>query len=54
MAKYHFRNFLIENFPAIGRNLLGCETADHPSDEMIAAYARQYFQILELAKTGTE
>lgn len=54
VAKYHFRNYLMENFPAIGRNVLACETVDHPSDEEVAAYASQYFQIEELSKaTGS-
>ena len=54
VAKYHFRTYLTENFPAIGRNVLSCETVDHPTDEQIAAYALKYFQIMQLAKTGSE
>lgn len=43
VAKYHFRNFLNEHHPAIGRSVVGCEAADHPTDSEIAAYATKYF-----------
>jgi stalled ribosome rescue protein Dom34 len=44
-AKQHFQNYLVENQPALGKKIVGCETVDHPTDAQIAALARKFFNV---------
>lgn len=44
VAKHHFYNFLMEQMPALGKSVIGCETVDHPTDAQIAEMARKLFQ----------
>ncbi len=43
VAKHHFMNYLHENCPALSKNIVGCETVDHPSDAQIATMAKRFF-----------
>lgn len=47
IAKHHFRTYLNEHRPSLGRSVVGCETVDHPSDGEIAALARRFFKMGE-------
>jgi stalled ribosome rescue protein Dom34 len=47
MAKHHFQNYLREHAPLVARNVIGCETVDHPTDPQIAEVARRCFRIAE-------
>ena len=45
VAKYHFRSYLGEHTPVLAKKLVGCETVDHPTDNQIAAYAKNFFDL---------
>jgi stalled ribosome rescue protein Dom34 len=49
VAKHHFRNYLIEHHPEFAKNIVGCETVDHPTDAQIISEARKYFSTERLA-----
>jgi stalled ribosome rescue protein Dom34 len=44
VAKTHLYNRLKENFPRVAKQIVGCESSDHPTDHQIAEYAMKYFQ----------
>jgi hypothetical protein len=41
-AKLHFRDYLLAH-PTSKLRIAGVETVDHPTDNQVAAYVRQYF-----------
>lgn len=43
VAKHHFQTYLMEQFPAVAKRVVGCETVDHPTDPQIAALAKRFF-----------
>ncbi len=45
VAKYHFQTHLIEQYPALAKKVVGCETVDHPTDPQIAEFAQKFFKI---------
>ena len=49
MAKHHFQSHLVEQCPAVARKIVGCETADHPTDQQITAFAAKFFKYTESA-----
>jgi stalled ribosome rescue protein Dom34 len=50
LAKTHFRALLDQEFPGLARQVVGCETVDHPSDGEITAYAARFFRVAPLRK----
>jgi stalled ribosome rescue protein Dom34 len=44
-AKTELARFLREQHPNVGERVVAVETADHPSDGEIVAYARKHFKI---------
>ena len=44
-AKTEFAKFLGEKHPDIGNRIVAVQTADHPTDREIVAYAKQYFKM---------
>jgi stalled ribosome rescue protein Dom34 len=44
-AKTELAKYLRERHPAIGDRIVAVETADHPSDREIVAYAKRHFKI---------
>ena len=43
-TKAQFARYLRENAPQLERCILGVESADHPTDSQLVAYARRYFR----------
>jgi stalled ribosome rescue protein Dom34 len=46
-AKDDFATFLRSKHPAIGSAVVAVESADHPSDGELLAYARKHFKVLD-------
>ena len=44
-AKTELARFLREQHPKVSERVVAVETADHPSDGEIVAYARKHFKI---------
>lgn len=44
-AKTELADYLRDQHPKIGERIVAVETADHPSDREIVAYAKQHFKI---------
>jgi stalled ribosome rescue protein Dom34 len=44
-AKTELAKYLREHKPEIGERIVGVESADHPSDREIVAYAKKHFKI---------
>ena len=42
-AKLHFRDYLLAHASTAKLSIVGVETVDHPTDNQVAAYVRQYF-----------
>jgi hypothetical protein len=42
-AKLHFRDYLLAHASTLKLSVVGVETVDHPTDNQLAAYVRQYF-----------
>lgn len=42
-AKLEFLRYVHRHAPAVEANIIGVETADHPTDAQVVAYARKYF-----------
>lgn len=38
-----FRHHVDKHRPALARHIVGCEPVDHPSENQLVAYARQFF-----------
>ncbi len=46
-AKEEFAGFLKKKHPQIGAKVVAVETADHPTDAQLLAYARKHFKVLD-------
>jgi len=46
-TKHDFAKFLKEKHPALGKEIVAVENADHPSDAQVLAYARRHFKALD-------
>ena len=46
-AKDEFAAFVRSKHPDIGRFIVGVESADHPSDAELIAYARKHFKMID-------
>ena len=46
-TKQEFANFLRDKHPTLGGAIVGVETADHPSDAEVLAYARRHFKAID-------
>lgn len=46
-AKDEFAAFLRKKFPQVAAKVVAVETADHPTDPEILAYARKHFKMLD-------
>ena len=44
VAKHHFQTHLTEHFPALAKQIVGCETVDHPTDNQIVSLAKSFFK----------
>ena len=44
-AKLDFLRYLHEHDRALERKIVGIETADHPTDGQVVAYAKKYFKL---------
>ena len=42
-AKLHFRDYVLSHSSTSKLHIAGVETVDHPTDNQVAAYVRQYF-----------
>jgi len=43
IAKVHFRDYVLAHAATAKLDIVGVEAVDHPTDNQIAAYVRQYF-----------
>lgn len=50
-AKHDFIKYLGDKRPATAKLVIAVETADHPTDKQILAYARKHFPALERMRT---
>jgi len=46
-SKEEFVAFLRKNHPQVGSMVVAVETADHPTDPELLAYARKHFKVLD-------
>lgn len=46
-AKQEFAEFLRHKHPQLGRGIVAVETADHPTDAEVLAYARKHFTAID-------
>ena len=44
VQKLHFCQYLRDRFAEIAKDVVGCETVDHPTDNQIVAMARKFFE----------
>jgi hypothetical protein len=49
LAKYQFRNHLVEQHPLIARRLTGCEAYGQEPDAATAAWSRRYWERIGVA-----
>lgn len=45
VMKHHFQNYLNEHYPLLSKRVVGCETADYPTDPQISAQILRYFKL---------
>jgi stalled ribosome rescue protein Dom34 len=46
-AKDEFAGFVRSKHPDIGRHIVAVESADHPTDAELLAYARKHFKVID-------
>jgi stalled ribosome rescue protein Dom34 len=53
IAKLHFRDYLLAHASTLKLSVVGVETVDHPTDNQLAAYVRQYFLVRRTASSSS-
>jgi stalled ribosome rescue protein Dom34 len=46
-TKQEFATYLRDKYPQIGKSIVAVESADHPTDAQVLAYARKHFPTLD-------
>jgi len=46
-SKHEFAVYLRDKYPQLGKAIVAIESADHPSDAQVLAYARKHFPALD-------
>jgi len=45
IGKTHLKAYIEKHLPILGKKVVGCKTVNHPTDDQIAAEAREFFHM---------